>query len=563
MTARARDVRPAPSINPDGTRGLEPREGQPKYIRQCFLGSYTLRLVNLASNEVTHVRTRCTSWRHEGPCQARRFFLDRDKILEGLKDTPLDDIAFVVFTLDPGDFDALGRRSARGEEPSETLPKSSIQMLTAMYRALRDSFFIFRYGVGSSDSRRRDGTGVRAANGVHAYASTVEVQRRGWPHLNAILVAPGLGKEARELTAKMRKADLHDKDEIGRRVARGVFGERLLDATGFGFVWADGAASAAGLATYVAKLGSDRPNDRLDPPDQAAGFKVRGIDEAQAGEMAKYSQVPYDAPPRTRRIHFSQHDAFWRLPQTDPEFTGVLLDTEGNMVLPRPPPEQADEPVREATPQELAELLAARVEKAKKPPPPELRLIATAAKSLMTRWGVRPQTPARNDFFREAMDAVQRVYRPAVEAAVVLVRSRHERRLGFKHPLSEAKLFDHMLDKVSIDALVQIRDRLGDVATRRVPPPPEAGASNAGVYIGSSVGSDGTYYDRETGEVSHTPGSPGWREAEKQRREERSHFDHVGRGRYVHRTTGEVRFASGSPAWKESRGPPREPRAPP
>lgn len=127
---------------------------------------------------------------------------------------------------------------------------------------------------------------MRRFLGPFDYVATVEEHRSGHPHMNLVIVSDSL-----EL------AVLHDSGRLLR--------------------WFKGEATAAGWG-YMATIERARSVERV-----AAYISKVAVGEVAAAEVSKTSQLPWHAPPGTRRLRSSR--GFLEPRRTTGEWTGELL----------------------------------------------------------------------------------------------------------------------------------------------------------------------------------------------------------------------------------------------
>ena len=135
---------------------------------------------------------------------------------------------------------------------------------------------------------------------LRAWIAVVEAHRSGWPHVNFVLYAPELACELR--TERQRRL----RDGATEREATLLGGELLAHASACDWgrqSTAEAARDKSALAGYIVKLA--------------------GHHEASAGELAKVTQVPTNAPQRFRRLRAAK--GFLPPRRRDPNVTGALV----------------------------------------------------------------------------------------------------------------------------------------------------------------------------------------------------------------------------------------------
>lgn len=379
--------------NPDGTRGAKPGPSQPRYIKACHQCSNTLVTWDRREPEKrSYGPMYCDSWRHPGPCQSRRFHEDRRRIEAAIADVHVDDLAFAVLSFDPKRWDAHGYRPAKamGKKyaskvflsaidrialdlgpavwrlPHDELAARMLPLLRANEERLRKCMGIppdwraksYKVQIDAMfeglvqcwrrlylGSGKRDGTGkrngIRDQLGIRDYVCTIEVMRRGWPHLNVILVGPKLGESVRartEAVGERMKSWRHyeqwtqqrRRDRLLHCVAQDFFPR--LEQAGFGLKSSlEAVRHKTEIANYVAKLAM---NDAHDPHNRRDFFEGEHDPKLQkiAGEWAKMSQVPYQAKKNFRRLRASKGFLPPARPERDPHRTGCIVDRFGNHI---------------------------------------------------------------------------------------------------------------------------------------------------------------------------------------------------------------------------------------
>jgi hypothetical protein len=156
------------------------------------------------------------------------------------------------------------------------------------------------------------------------WVAVVEAHRSGWPHVNLLVWCPELAELLRaEQDARLEDPEIADAVHLSRdawkhkeavpeqvravaRKASLVGGELLdvLEASGWGRQsTAEAARSSEAIAGYVVKLA--------------------GQHDAAAGELAKITQAPLNAPERFRRLRSGK--GFLPPRRCNPEVTGCLV----------------------------------------------------------------------------------------------------------------------------------------------------------------------------------------------------------------------------------------------
>ena len=231
-----------------GKTPVDPRQRElnlyPSYVRACMDSRWHFTLQG-PDGVPFRAPFRCGSWRCP---QCRRKVAARDyaRITESLWDRPLNELVFMVVTLDQTRDAALG-----------------INRVTA-YRALTHRLKVLMQSI-------------RREFGKVEYVCTIEQHRSGWPHANFILHAPGL---ASALAQESVASDGLAPEWLREMSQRAGLGWRVTAEHPRG--------SQEALAGYIVKVAH---HDSL---------KVTG------GEVVKLSQLPVTAPKGTRRLRPSR-----------------------------------------------------------------------------------------------------------------------------------------------------------------------------------------------------------------------------------------------------------------
>lgn len=245
----------------------------PKYARACADGEWfvvTWNKKELAKRGVAMLRTtpyKCRSWRHSGECRRWRAAQNFSRLKATLDTIPRENMAFLVLTVDPKDYEDRW---------------DAFSWLYVCWEKLRKRL-------------------QRWLGKDWKYVGTVETHRSGWPHLQVLLV----GAPWRACRGS------------GWRSVRRELRPRAMDC-GFGkVVWLEPVRSRDAVAGYCVKLAGE-----LD------GVHDGGESLKHVAEIAKYSQVPTNAPPNFRRLRASQK--FLESPHvSNGERAGVLCSERG------------------------------------------------------------------------------------------------------------------------------------------------------------------------------------------------------------------------------------------
>lgn len=249
----AKEEREDKSLTPErgvtGAPDFAPVGGPPRQLRSvvaCADGKWHLKVWRRSSpNQKKCLPFKCKSWRHAGDCRQAREEADRWRVTQALRrdSTAYGRAALIwgVLTIDRKDY---------------------VDEFEAFER-LRRAWQSMRQAV-----ERKHGA-------IFGHVSTVEVHRSGWPHLNVVLVSPGLGAALSEKP----KATLR----WWRSHARACRLGRVASL--------EPVKSPEGVAKYIAKI-SD-------------------------------AQVPLNAPSHFRRLRASQ--GFLPPLPKNPDWTGELV----------------------------------------------------------------------------------------------------------------------------------------------------------------------------------------------------------------------------------------------
>jgi hypothetical protein len=256
----------------------------PKHVRNCNGGAgargwwiYTWKKVDPSKKQ--RAPYNCQSWRcpHCARYEASVTFARIKEAFEPLSD---DGAVFIVLTLDrEGYYSRNGGRWRNTTEAFKELGKLSEKFLKRLRRM-----------------HKRMGWAPFASKWV----ATVEAHRTGWPHLNIVLHSPELAEYLANDRAERERRGLSKRDQ--------VLVKDELRACVVGAGWgpqstAERGRSKEALAGYITKLS--------------------GLAGSTAGEVAKITQAPTQAPERFRRLRSGKN--FLPPRRVDPEVTGTLV----------------------------------------------------------------------------------------------------------------------------------------------------------------------------------------------------------------------------------------------
>jgi hypothetical protein len=305
--ARARRPEPA---------AIGPRAVLPVHVRACQWSAFGHQkwFVWTWKRGSPHVQTRvpysCGSWRCPVCCRHEAAVtFARIQEATSRPEYDADGWVFLVLTLDRDGY-FTGKPWLDVNDAYRSLSRMCRLLLKRLRRHWRESF--------------------------NAWIAVVEAHATGWPHVNLMAYAPELAREL--ATEKQRRQD------AGATVREAMLlgGELLAHAEACGWgrqSTAEAARDKSALASYIVKLA--------------------GQHEASAGELAKITQAPVNAPQKFRRLRSAK--GFLPPRRTNPEITGALVrrrrSPEGDWQVLRvnPPHERAQlEPTQRAVDAELA-----------------------------------------------------------------------------------------------------------------------------------------------------------------------------------------------------------------
>lgn len=226
----------------------------------------------------------CRSWRCH-VCRRHEAAVMFSRIREALEPYSSTDLVFWTLTIDRASYFG-GRRWKDEREAYKAISHMSRNLWSRVARMC--------------DRRGWDRPGSR-------WVGSVEAHRSGWPHYHVVMVCPELAREMREQRAAAEIAGL------GEREGRLVQGELRahVEAAGWGrqSTCEAVAGSREAMADYLTKIAGDH--------------------DAAQGELAKLTQLPLNAPIKTRRVRSGK--GF--LPKRrKSDWTGVLLRRQPDLL---------------------------------------------------------------------------------------------------------------------------------------------------------------------------------------------------------------------------------------
>jgi len=297
------------------TCGEHPGRRAPRYCLQCHRQELTLEIQHKASGKRQYLPYKCGSWRHPGECARKRAAQDYARIRDALEPFPASSIVYMVLTIDPKRWTADGYDRARRRDAK---------------KAIRDKNAIDTVFRELSRCWQRFSREFKKAYGFQGWVGTVEVTKNGWPHLNIVAVSPELAACA--ASTHRRCADW-SQDARGREAGRRWIGE-MCEAAGFGEIcFVEPIHDKGKIADYITKLAGDHGGAYAGKTEDAGGL-VAGIDDRTVAEIAKLSQLPYDAAKNFRRLRSSK--GFLPAKRGSGEYTGALRDRKTGRELGKP-----------------------------------------------------------------------------------------------------------------------------------------------------------------------------------------------------------------------------------
>lgn len=264
-----------------------------------------------APSTQTRVPYSCNSWRCD-VCRRHEAAVTFARIKEATAPLPADGWCFLVLTID--------REGYYSGTPWGDV-NEAYRALGSMTRAV-----LTRIGATWGPDTRLEGKKrLRTVRKLgNRWVAVVEAHRSGWPHVNLLVWCPALAAELRaDHEERLNDPALADAVALARdgwrknepitaalretaRRATVVGGSvrGLVEACGWGRQsTAEAARSAESVAGYVVKLA--------------------GQHDAAAGELAKITQAPLNAPERFRRLRSGK--GFLPPRRSDPNVTGCLV----------------------------------------------------------------------------------------------------------------------------------------------------------------------------------------------------------------------------------------------
>lgn len=232
----------------------------PKHVQHCHgrgsRGWWIYTWKKATPGLKTRVPYNCNSWRCDA-CRRHEAAVTFARIRQACAPLSADGFVYFVLTIDRN-----GTLSGNPWKDAETAYRELGKMQAAFMRRLRKWM-------------KRQGMRVLG----NEWVSVVEAHRSGWPHLNVMLHSPEL--------AEFLARDRAERESQGMQWPQTVWlsGELSDMATNSGW----GAISTA---------------ERAHSRDALIGYvtKLAGLADRAAGEIAKLTQLPLNAPERFRRL---------------------------------------------------------------------------------------------------------------------------------------------------------------------------------------------------------------------------------------------------------------------
>lgn len=278
--------RPGPAKVRAKPQESSPGHRLPKHVSHCFgrggRGWWVYTWKKATPDVKRRAPYNCSSWRCTA-CRRHEASVTFARIKQACEPFESSGWVYLVLTID--------RNGTYSRKPWRDADEA--------YRALSRMSRIFLKRLRRWQSKR----GHRVTR--NEWIGVVEAHRSGWPHMNLMVFAPEL---AAELESERKALEL----VTSHREAVLLRGELLTMAT----------ASEDGLTMFGAQSTAERcRGDR----DTLAGYfvKLAGLADQSAGEIAKLTQLPLNAPERFRRLRSGK--GFLPPRHRDESVTGTLI----------------------------------------------------------------------------------------------------------------------------------------------------------------------------------------------------------------------------------------------
>lgn len=259
----------------------------------------------------TRIPYSCNSWRCE-VCRRHEAAVSFARIKQATDPLPSDGWCFLVLTLDRHGYYS-GKPWADVNEAYRALGKmtrAALQRIGAVWGP--DSKMVGKKRVRS----------VRVLG--KRWVAVVEAHRSGWPHVNLLVWCPALAAELRaQRDQRLEDPDVANAVALARDAWKNKepVPERVREL----------ARKATTIGGHLAELvteagwGLESTAEAARSADAIAGYvvKLAGNHDAAAGELAKITQAPTNAPERFRRLRAGK--GFLPPRKSNPEVTGCLM----------------------------------------------------------------------------------------------------------------------------------------------------------------------------------------------------------------------------------------------
>ncbi len=259
----------------------------------------------------TRIPYSCNSWRCE-VCRRHEAAVTFARIKQATDPLPADGWCFLVLTID--------RDGYYSGQPWADV-NAAYRSLGKMTRAA-----LQRIGsVWGPDSKLQGKKRVRSVRVLgKRWVAVVEAHRSGWPHLNLLVWCPELAAQLR----RERDSRLEDPDVANAvALARDAWKNKEPVPPSVRAL----ARKATTISGHLAELitdagwGLESTAEAARSADAVAGYvvKLAGNHDAAAGELAKITQAPTNAPERFRRLRAGK--GFLPPRESNPQITGCLM----------------------------------------------------------------------------------------------------------------------------------------------------------------------------------------------------------------------------------------------
>lgn len=262
----------------------------------------------------TRVPYSCNSWRC-AVCRRHEAAVTFARIKEATSPLEVNGWVFLVLTLDRDGYFS-GKPWHDVNEAYRALGKMTRATLGRIGRLWGSESKLQRSG------RSKQLRTVRALG--NRWVAVVEAHRSGWPHVNLLVWAPELAAELRaDHEERLNDPEIADALALARDAWK--LGEHIPARTRE--VARRATVVGGALRELAEKSGWGRQStaEAARSADAVAGYvvKLAGQHDASAGELAKITQAPMNAPERFRRLRSGK--GFLPPRRSDPTVTGCLV----------------------------------------------------------------------------------------------------------------------------------------------------------------------------------------------------------------------------------------------